>query len=802
MVYSQTKAAMSLKNILRSLSKDRLFTFLNIAGLSLGLACIIVIVFIIQDDLSYDRFHSKSKNIYRLLAADVYKANPTITSANTPFPYGPALKENFSAVEEAVRFRQAYRAVVSNGEKTYKETDFYYVDPEVFSMFDFKMKQGDPRTALQEPNTVVLTQKTAMRIFGTTDVIGKTIGYNGSGGTKDLKITGILADLPSTTHFSFDYLASMKSLDLRNALWTQWPSLWTYILLKDGQDPSVLNKEFTKYLSDNVPQNENLEADRMIMAQLEPLLGIQLHSQLDVQMKPTSNINFLFSIAGIATLIFAMICFNFISLSTARALKKVKEVSIRKIVGARRRQLIGLFLLESLVLCSAGVFLALVFLESFAGEISTLTGRNFNLDITLSTVITLLLGIVLVTLVAGAYPAFFLSSFNPKGMLQSVRLRSSSSGISLRKSLVVVQFSIASLMIFGSLLIREQVQFIRSKSLGADITQIVYVPAIGKSEAFTNELTAHENIVAVTSSSRMPANEDTFDTRPVVAEGSTKVRDMESFAIDENFLSTYNIDLIAGTNLVKSADTVNAKFLINEEAVKYLGWSSPEEALGKKFAWQQGYVTGTVVGVTKDFHLASLHAKIGPLVMLYAPYPGFYEFTSIKLKANENLPETLALIETLWRKYDPAGGFELHFANDRFIKLHEADIRLGELSNLFSFIAIVIAALGLLGLTSYIVEEKTKELAIRKTLGATFINLVKLLYGMFMRPVVIGALLATPAMAFLANNWLRSFSYHTSIDWTFYIAAIALSVALAAITISYKSIRAVFENPVKSLRNE
>ncbi|HWA35236.1 MAG TPA: FtsX-like permease family protein, partial [Cyclobacteriaceae bacterium] len=372
----------------------------------------------------------------------------------------------------------------------------------------------------------------------------------------------------------------------------------------------------------------------------------------------------------------------------------------------------------------------------------------------------------------------------------------------LRKSLVVVQFLIASLMIFGSILIREQVQFIRNKSLGADITQIVYVPAISKYEAFTNELATHGNIVAVTNSSRMPANEDSFDTRPIIAEGSTKIRDMESFAIDENFLATYNIELVAGNNLVRSTDTVNAKFLINEEAVKYLGWPSPEDALGKKFSWQQGAVTGTVVGVTKDFHLASLHASIGPLVMLFAPEPGYYEFTSIKLKANDNLPETLALIEKLWRKYDPTGGFELHFANDRFLKLHEADMRLGSLSNLFALIAIVIAALGLLGLTSYIVEEKTKELAIRKTLGATFTNLLRLLYAMFMRPVIIGALLATPAMVLLANRWLQSFSYHVSPDWKFYAIAIAVAVVLAAVTISYKSIRAVFENPVKSLRNE
>ncbi len=793
---------MPFKTILRSLFKDRLFTFLNLAGLSLGLGCIIVIAFIIQDDLSYDRFHTKGKNIYRLLAEDVYKANPMITHANTPFPYGPALKENFSGVEEAVRFRQAYRAVVSNHEKTYKEENFYYVDPEVFSMFDFKLKEGDRRTALQEPNTVVLTEKTAKRIFGTTDVIGKTIGYNGSGGTKELKITGLLADLPSNTHFNFDYLASIKSLDLRSALWTQWPSLWTYIQLKDGQDPSALSAEFTKYLSTHVPKNENLEADRFIFAQLEPLLGIQLHSQLDNQMKPTSNINFLYSIAGIAALIFAMICFNFISLSTARALKKIKEVSIRKIVGARKQQLISLFLSESFVLCTAGVLLALVFLESFAGEISTLTNRNFSMEITTGTVVALCLGIVFITLAAGTYPAFFLSSFNPKGMLQSVKMRSSSAAVSLRKSLVVIQFLIASLMIFGSILIREQVHFIRSKSLGADITQIVYVPAIAKTEAFTTELTTHDNIVAVTSSSRLPANEDTFDTRPIIAEGSTKIRDMESFAIDENFLSTYNIELVAGTNLTRSTDTVNAKFLINEEAVKYLGWSSPEEALGKKFSWQHGYIKGNIAGVTKNFHLASLHTHIGPLVMLYAPSTDFLEFTSIKLKANENLSETLGLIEKLWRKYDPAGGFELRFANDRFLKLHEVDVRLGNLSNLFAGIAIVIAALGLLGLTSYIVEEKTKELAIRKTLGATFTNLLKLLYAMFMRPVIIGALLATPAMVLLANRWLQSFSYHISPDWKFYAIAIALTIMLAAVTISYKSIRAVFENPVKSLRNE
>ncbi len=793
---------MALKSILRSLSKDRLFTFLNLTGLSLGLSCVMVIIFIIQDDLSYDRFHSKAKNTYRLLATDAYKANPAIGSATTPFPYGPALKENFSAVEEAVRFRQAYRAVISNGEKRYKEPDFYYVDPEVFSMFDFQLKKGDPRTALQEPNTVVLTEKTALRIFGTTDVLGKTVGYNGSGGAKDLKITGVLADLPSNTHFKFDYLGSMKSLDLRNALWTQWPSLWTYLLLKDGQDPASLSAEFTNYLSSHVPQNESLESDRMIFAQLEPLLDIQLHSQYDNQIKATSNIGFVYSIGAIAILILSMVCFNFISLSTARALKKVKEVSIRKIVGARKRQLIAIFLTESLVLCSAGVFVSLVVVESLSPEISALTGRNFSLHITPTTIAALVSGVVFVSLVAGAYPAFFLSSFNPKGMLQSARARTTSSTVSLRKSLVIVQFSIASLMIFGSLLIREQVEFIRTKSLGADITRMVYVPAPTNPDAFAAELSNQENIIAVTNSSRMPANEDSYDTRPIVAEGSEKVRDMESFAIDENFLKTFNIDLVAGKNLIKSTDTVNAKFLINEEAVKYLGWSSPEAALGKRFTWLNGNIQGTITGVTKDFHLASLHAKIGPLVMLYAPSPGYMEFTSIKLKADKNLPETLALIENLWRKHEPAGGFELRFTNDSFLRLHEADVRLGNLSNLFTFIAIVIAALGLLGLTSYIVEEKTKELAIRKALGATFANLLKLLYSTFMRPVFIGAVIATPVMAFLANNWLQSFSYHVSPDWKFYAVAIALAVLLAAVTISFKSIRAVFENPVKSLRNE
>ncbi len=792
---------MSFKNTIRSLLKDKLFSLLNITGLALGLSCILVIIYIIHDDLSYDHFHTKGKNIYRLLAADTYKADPNINSANTPFPYGPVLKDNFPAVEEFARFRNAYRAVVSIGDKTYKEPDFYYVDPAVLSMFDFKLKSG-ARSALDEPNTVLLTHETALRLFGSVDVVGKVIGYNGSGGERQLKITGVLEDLPSNTHFKFDYLASMKSLDLRQTLWTQWPSLWTYILLKENQNTAVLSAQFTNYLSSHVPENEKLEEGRFIYSRLEPLFDIQLHSRLDLQMKPTSDINFVYSIGGIALLIFGMICFNFISLSTARALKKVKEVSIRKIVGARRTQLVLLFLKESLVLSLTGIFIALMILETFSKEIATLSGRRFNPEINGDILIVLSTVVVTVTLAAGLYPAFFLSSLNADGLLRTARVRITAGGAALRKSLVVFQFAIASLMIFGSLLIREQVSFIRNKNLGAEISQMVYVPAIANSDAFLNELKTHESILAVTNSSRMPANEDSFDQRPIIAEGSDKIRDMESFAIDENFLDAFHIQLASGANLIRRTDTVNAKFLINEEAVRYLGWSSPEEAIGKRIGWQNNYVQGTVTGVTRDFHLGSLHSKIGPLVMLYPPSPGYFEFTSIKLKADDQLPETLALIEKLWKKYEPAGGFDLRFANDSFLRLHNADVKLGTLSNMFAFIAIVIAVLGLLGLTSYIVEEKTKELAIRKVLGATLGNLLKLLYGNFMKPVFFGAVATAPLMVWLAEKWLGGFSYHVAVDWKFYAVAIFGAVLLAGLTVSFKSVRAAFENPVKSLRND
>ncbi len=787
----------------RSLKRERFFALLNLSGLSIGLSCVIAIVCLIKDDLSFDRFHKKGHRIYRLIAETGPKTNTTITSANTSFPLGPALKENFPEIEASVRFRQAYKAVVSVGRDSYKEPDFYFVDPEVFEVFSFSLKKGDPKTALIEPNSVVLTSETAVRLFATEAVLGRTFHYLGSGGPKDLKVTGVLFGLPENTHFSFDYLASFKSLDTEGLPWTGFTSLWTYLLLRDGSDPGVLNAKIPKFIESHIPQNERLSDNETIITGFESLYDIQLYSRLGTQMKPTSDINFIYLLAAIACLVLTLVCFNFIGLSTARALKKTKEVGIRKIAGASRRQLIVQFLGESFLLCAGGTFCAAALLLIFKEPLTALTGRPLHIDLAQPWFL-LLLGtvIIVVTLASGFYPAFFLSSFHPAGILQSIKKVSAKGSLSMRKGLVLIQFSIASVMIFGTLLVEEQIQFIRKKNLGAGINQIVYVPSMEKADAFIHELTSYESILSASNSSRLPANEDSFDSRPVKVEGHAEPFQMESFTIDENFLETFDLSLIAGRNLTRQSDTLNSTFLINESAVKFLGWSSTAEALGKRIGWQNGYINGAIVGVVKDFHLASLRAKIGPLIMLNQTSGDAFEFISVKLKTDDNLQDNLRLIEERWRKYEPAGGFELAFAQERFLRLHQEDMRLGNLSKTFALIAILVASLGLFGLTTYIVQEKMKEMAIRKVLGANVVHLLKLLYSNFLEPVILGCILVIPLMVWLSDQWLSGFSYRIQPDWRVYALAFLCTISLAIITVTYKSVEAIFEDPVKSLRNE
>ncbi|MGH7599074.1 MAG: ABC transporter permease [bacterium] len=798
-----------LKIALRNLKKNAVYSSINIAGLAAGMACCILITLYVLHELSYDKFHQRADRIFRV-RLDLDLNGVLYREPSIPFPAAEAFARDFPEVERAMRFyRNDDFPMVELGDRKFIEERFFFADAAVFEMFDFSLIKGDEKTAFSEPNSVVLTEDMARKYFGSESPLGQTLRYQKQA---DLKVTGVVKNVPNNAHFKFDFLAPLQfQLNLwesqsgpsgRHNQWF-WTGAWTYILLPDEHAAQSLTDKFpefvTKYFPDRIKGGLTLS--------LQPLTSIHLHSRLDNELQPNSHILYVYIFSAIALLILVIACINFVNLSTAQSGTRAKEVGVRKVVGAEKSQLVGQMLGESIIAGLAAMLLAVGIVELLLPAFNRLTERQLEIGLLGNwTGLLLILGLaLLVGVLSGLYPAFFLSRFNPVSIFKRT-LAVSGGNETFGKVLVVAQFAISIVLIIGLGAVHRQLRFLQEKELGFNKEQVLFVkarPAVNvKFEAFRTELLKDPGILGVAGTSNIPG-QGAFGYRFVPEGGSIdKPAMLPLLLIDYDFLETAGIKIKQGRGIARTSPSDQAEaFLLNEKAAASFGWK--EDAVGKKmqlFAPGTNQIgkSGYVVGVIQDYHFESLHHEIKPLVLTYA---NWYDYYAVKIGAG-NFAERLATLESTWKTFSPDWPLEYSFLDRKLEQLYGGEQKLAQAINYFTIIAVILACLGLFGLSSFAAERRTKEIGIRKVLGASVASIVSLLSSDFIKLVLLANLIAWPVGWYAMHKWLQGFAYRANLDgWTFVLAS-AGALGIALLTVSFQAIKAAVANPVESLRYE
>ena len=784
----------------RNILKNKTYSLINIGGLAIGLACCIAIGLYIFDEYSYDRFHSRHKDIYRVVDQQVM-GGEVFNIASTPGPLGTALRSDFPEVEQFCRIGRTKSAgILKTGESVIEPEDLLIVDNSFFSLFDFELLQGNPKKVLHLPDEIVITQRLAAKLFGadwekSTGLIGKQIQYNSN---RVLTLAGIAQDPPTNSHIQFDVLLSMRHEEL-NSQYFNWDSnnYLTYLLLDSNADGIALSKKLHKYLDKYVSDATG------ITLLLQPLSDVYLYSDFAFQTdwSKTGDILYvrIFLAVGLVVLLIALS--NFVNLSTARAARRTKEVGVRKVIGALRRQLVSQFLSESLIMTLISTFIALVLVGLLLPLLNDIAGKSLSIPVEPNFVFAVIAFVLLISFLAGIYPAFFLSNVKPVKMV-TVFL-SGWSGRLFRRGLVVSQFTFSVILIIGTVVIFQQLTFIQQKSLGFEKSQLLYIglkndlPA--KAHLMKTELKNQTSIsdVALASNNLIDV---VRSTGGIEWEGKTpddKIL-MTHMNVDHDFLLTTGMTLIAGRNIDPSiaTDTVSA-FLINETAARQMGWE-PSQALGKKLAmWEH---KGEVIGVVKDFHYRPITKTIEPFLFRYwpsEPCSGLF----VKAKANR-VVDAIAAIEGVYKKFDTKSTLNVQFVEDGLNRQYRVEQNTGRIILIFSVIAIAVSCLGLFGLATYSAEQRVREIGVRKVLGASVASIVHLLSRDLVALVVIAILVATPMAWWGTSKWLQNFAYRIDLEWWVFIVSGIAAIGIALLTVSFQSLKAALMNPVKNLRTE
>jgi putative ABC transport system permease protein len=780
-----------LKIAFRNLIRHKGFSFLNISGLAIGMICTLLILFWVQHELSYDRYNENGRNIYRILQHIQY--SEIVTWAINQGPLGPALKQEIPEIEEQARFCFTQWRIKYN-DQVFVDLGGY-ADSSLFKMFTLPFVKGDPDTALADPRSVVLTERLAQKIFGDQDPLGKTIQVADQ---YDFKVSGVLKNLPDNSHFRFEFLANMDFAKEVGRTVDYWKNshFTTYVQLPENVTLEEVNKKIYNFL-DEKPTLEDWEK-----LSLQPLFKIHLASGIGYDAFGTGNAKYvvIFSVAALFILLIA--CINFMNLSTARSLLRSKEVGLRKVVGAFRVQLIRQFLgeavFQSLIAMISAVGLGILLLPAF----NQLARKSFAADIFLRPDIILgCLAIVLVTgILAGCYPAFILSGFRPvavlKGTAQSIGKRSV-----FRRLLVVFQFSVAVILMVGSLMIYSQIHFMMNKDLGYDKENLVTLDLnenVQKNfEAFKNELIGNPNILNVTRVSGLPTYGYYFSNSRWNWEGKDPNKDILFRAnfVDYDYLDTLGVQILQGRNFSQDYGADEMAIVINETSQKAMGFDDP---IGKRVTLGEDNEFH-IIGVVKDFHYVSLRTEIEPLILLLDPERSSSIVVRIQ---SENTPQTLEFMGGVWEKFAGDYAYDYRFLDERLDALYRSEERVGRIINIFTVLSIFVSCLGLFGLASFMALRRTKEIGIRKVLGATVSGVVVLLTKEFSRWVLAANLIAWPLAYLAMNRWLEEFPYRAAIKpWIFLFAGL-ITLMVAILTISYQSIRAALSNPADSLRYE
>jgi putative ABC transport system permease protein len=794
----------------RSLVKNKVYTFVNVVGLALGITSFILIMLYVMDELNYDRYHSKADRIYRLCM--VYDFGGVgENSASQPFPVAYTLKGEYpDMVEEAVRIFnfQSGRHLVEFGEKRFNESRLFFADSTFFTVFTHRFLKGDPATAMDEPNSAVITESTAQKYFGNENPLGKVLKYEGG---IPMKVTGVIRDVPHQSHFIFDIIVSMstvrKMFNGRLPKTWVWNPCWTYIVLADGVNPATLAENFPAFT-----RNFFYDAQKeSVTLYLQDLKDIHLHSRLDYEIEPNSNHAYVIILSVIATFLLLIASINFMNLATATAGTRTREIGIRKVTGAQRIQLVFQFLGESLFMTLLAFVLSLILTELIIPTFNEYTGTAISFD-TLSepwNIFGLILLWLLLGTISGTYPAFFMSSFKPITVLRGVRIQEIRSGIA-RKALVVFQFVISIGLIVSTLTIFMQVRYMRSADLGFNPENVILLPVEKTGLAnvyitFKNKILQNPDIVSVTTiDDIIGASHNTHEFRH---EGMTEKewRFYPTLVVDYDFLRTFEIELIAGRDYSRDFKTDPMKaLLINESMVRHLGWPSPEAALGKEFRSYNG--DEKIVGVFKDFQPTSLREPSGPFVLNIKEHPGevlaFLKYIAIRTTGH-NDKEVISFLETTWSDFEAQRPFHYLILDNELDRLYHDEASLGALSLIFTLLIIFIATLGLFGLASFMAEKRTREIGIRKVMGASMFDIVLLLQQEFVYLILLAMCIAWPLAYYLTDQYfLSQFATRIPFNPWIYLFSGIFSLAVAMSIITFRAVYAASINPADTLKYE
>ncbi|MGC4035820.1 MAG: ABC transporter permease [Chitinophagaceae bacterium] len=792
----------------RSLIKNRTYSLLNIAGLTAGITCFALIALWVNDEMSYDKFNKNYNQITRLTGISKTETG-IIESAVSSAPMAKALKNDYPEIENTVRLRMREDIITHKNQQTL-QPGILVADPSLFEVFSYHLTKGNVTTALTEPYSIILTETTAKKYFGESDPMGQTLSinmYDSTGYGANYKVTGVMPDPPANAHFTFNIIASFKTAEIADPSiltvdgWGD-ASFYTYLLLRNGVDvkkfSAKIEKFYTKYVGDRAA-----EWNKIYSYQLQPLADIHLRSHLQYEMMANGSSGNVYIFLTIGIFILLLAAINYVNLATAHSVTKAKETGIKKVIGALRNQLIVQYLSEAILFTITALLFSLLLCSLLSPAFAELTGKDLSIFASPLLLLFLLIVALVLGVIAGIYPAFVISSFRPIVVLKG-SFKTSNKGILLRKTLVISQFIITILLVSSIIIIYSQVSYIKNKDLGYNKEALLFLRIHGNTDvikgysAFKNELLTNPLISGATVSNSMLGSLGSGGSGTVDDKGNKLQVNTARLRVDSAYLDVYGIKLLTGNNFKKGLlpDTV-LPILLNETAVKKFGWKNSYAAIGKPFTI--GDQHGSVIGVVKDFHFSPLQLSIGPLAI----YPSAERFSRITLKTNSvNPAQVTAWVEKIWKKHFPSALLDYNFLDNALSEQYQSEDRFARIFLYFSILSLVIACLGLYGLISYTTTQKTKEIGIRKVLGASAGSIAMILSKDFLRLVIISFIIAVPFVLYLMNKWLQDFAYRINIAWWMFAVAGLTVVLIALLTAALKVIKAAMMNPVKSLRTE
>ena len=791
----------------RNLLKQRFYTLINILGLSIGIACFVMITLYVSDELSYDRFHPHAENTYRVGLRGQLSGQEINVAVTCP-PMAFTLVEEFPEVKDATRLYKLESEVTRYEDVVFTETEVFFADSNFFRVFGYELLEGDPATALQEPNTLVLTKNTAKKYFGNNPALGKMVTVGDFNATYE--VTGIIKNPPQNAHFHFEVLYSMSSFEYsRNETWLS-NSFYTYLVLNDGADPTLVESKFEdlvfKYVGPEVEKFMGISLDQFDKQGdaygyfLQPLNDIHLHSQLDAEIEPNGNITYVYILSAIALFVILIACINFMNLATARSANRAKEVGVRKSLGSVRSHLIYQFLTESVILSTLATLISVILVALFVSPFNQIAGKQIAFHVLEQ---PWLLGIfvfilLLVGFLAGCYPAFYLSRFRPVEVLKG-KIRAGFKSSQIRNSLVVFQFFISIALIVCTLLVYQQLEYAQSINLGFDKENVLVVKngrRLGdRIQSFRQQLSQQSYVKSAAVSTNVPpgvSNNSVFRKK-----GSEEDHLVTFFYGDYNLIPTMGIEMLEGRNFSRDFPTDTSAIILNEAAVKEFGLENPISEVINFLGDQQPRGL-KVIGVMKNFNFQSLKVDIKPAAILLRNEG---KFLTVRLQPG-NVSEQVNSMEAAWKEFSPGEPFEYSFLDDDFDALFRAERRLGKVFTTFTGLAIFIACLGLLGLAAFTAEQRTKEIGVRKVMGASVMSILMLLSRDFSRLVLIAFVLAVPVSYWVMERWLSSFAFRINIGVGAFALAGVMAFVVAWLTVSLQSWKAAHTDPARSLRSE